>query len=207
MSVLVFRLPEEVAFLDEKDNQMKKILAILLLSAMAPLGAADYQIDETHTNARFAIDHNKTSTNVGGFFGLSGMMSFDKAAKEGSIHITLPMSKLHTGSEHFTTHLKSSDIFDAERYPEIKFISTKFHFKGDKVRAVDGMLSMHGQTHPVRLKATKFNCYQSNMTKTEMCGGDFSVVLDRSKWGVNYLIDAGFPKEVLIKIQVEAAKK
>ena len=32
------------------------------------------------------------------------------------------------------------------------------------------------------------------MAKTEVCGGDFSTTIDRTKWGVNYLVDAGMTK-------------
>ncbi len=63
--------------------------------------------------------------------------------------------------------------------------------KGNKVSSVDGTLTLLGQTHPVTLKATKFNCYNSPMLKTEVCGGDFETVIDRSKWGMNYL--GGWP--------------
>ena len=45
------------------------------------------------------------------------------------------------------------------------------------------------------------------MKKVEVCGGDFSAKLDRTQWGVDYLVDAGMTKEVDIVIQIEAAKK
>ena len=64
-----------------------------------------------------------------------------------------------------------------------------------------------GKTHPVTLKATKFNCYQSPMLKTEVCGGDFETVIDRTQWGMNYLVNAGMTKNVKLDIQIEAAKQ
>lgn len=73
--------------------------------------------------------------------------------------------------------------------------------------SVDGTLTLLGQTHPVTLKATKFNCYNSPMLKTEVCGGDFETVIDRSKWGMNYLVAAGMSKNVKLNIQIEAAKQ
>ena len=52
-----------------------------LCSAMlaSAASAAVYKVDEFHTNARFAIDHFNTSTNVGGIYGLTGNLEFDRA--------------------------------------------------------------------------------------------------------------------------------
>ena len=185
----------------------KTILCALLAATAAAATAADYQIDPHHANARFAIDHFGTSTNVGGFYQLEGTVKFDAAKRSGSIDITIPLNKLQPGSEHFTKHLLSADIFNAEKHPNIRFVSDKFHFVGKKVSAVSGLLTMNGKTQPVTLKANKFNCYQNPMKKVETCGGDFSATLDRSKWGVNYLVDAGMTKTVGIQIQIEAFKQ
>ena len=117
------------------------------------------------------------------------------------------MKNLQTGSDAFTHHLKSADLFNAEKFPEMRFVSSKFHFSGNRVTAVDGQLTLLGQTHPVRFTAQKFNCYESPMLKTQVCGGDFTATIDRTKWGMNYLVDAGMTKNVTLTLQVEAAKQ
>lgn len=186
-------------------------LTLVVLAMAGVVNAGTYEVDEFHTNARFAIDHFNTSTNVGGFYGLTGEMAFDLLAKTGKIDITIPMDKLQTGSEHFTNHLKSPDLFDVEKHPTMRFVSEKFNFIGKgkytKLRSVDGHLTLLGQTHPVRLTAKKFGCYDSPMFKKEVCGGDFSTTIDRTKWGMNYLVDVGMTKNVRIDIQIEAVKK
>lgn len=188
--------------------------AKIALTALALAGVAHagtYEVDSYHTNARFAIDHFNTSTNVGGFYGLKGTLDFDLTAKTGKIDITIPVANLQTGSDAFTGHLKSADLFNAEKHPTMRFVSSKFNFVGKgkkaKLRSVDGHLTLLGQTHPVRLTATKFGCYNSPMLKTEVCGGDFSTTIDRTKWGMNYLVDVGMSKNVRIDIQIEAGKK
>lgn len=187
---------------------MKRTLSALLLSAAAfGAHAADYALDPFHTNARFAIDHFGTSTNVGGFYGLNGKMTFDPAKKTGSLDLVIPISSLQTGSKEFTGHLLSNDLFQAEKYPEMRFVADKFHFSAGKVKAVDGQLTLLGRTHPVRLNADKFNCYQSPMLKTQVCGGDFSATIDRTRWGMDYLVAQGMSKQVKLNIQVEAARQ
>ncbi|AAW89292.1 YceI family protein [Neisseria gonorrhoeae] len=186
---------------------MKKIIFAALAAAAVGTASATYKVDEYHANVRFAIDHFNTSTNVGGFYGLTGSVEFDQAKRDGKIDITIPVANLQSGSQPFTGHLKSADIFDAAQYPDIRFVSTKFNFNGKKLVSVDGNLTMRGKTAPVKLKAEKFNCYQSPMAETEVCGGDFSTTIDRTKWGVDYLVNAGMTKNVRIDIQIEAAKQ
>ena len=188
---------------------MKQILVFAAFTAaMADTAsAATYKIDPHHANARFAIDHFATSTNIGGFYNLAGTMEFDQAKRSGSIDLRIPVNTLQSSSNDFTQHLKSADLFNAEKHPEIRFVSTRFHFQGNKVSRVDGKLTMLGQTHPVSLKASKFNCYQSPMLKTEVCGGDFEATIDRTKWGMDYLVSAGMSKNVKLNIQIEAAKQ
>lgn len=191
--------------------KLSHVFGAALLGLTVTAHAATYEIDAAHTNARFAIDHFNTSTNVGGFFGLTGSMEFDKEARKGKIDITIPIDSLQTGSEAFTGHLKSADLFNAEAHPNMRFESTKFNYVGKgkarKLPSVDGNLTLLGQTHPVRLKANKFKCYDSPMAKAEVCGGDFSTTIDRTKWGMDYLVAMGMAKKVRIDIQVEAVKQ
>ena len=185
----------------------KAFLLATLLAAVGAAHAAEYKIDPMHTYARFAIDHFGTSTNVGGIFGITGSMSFDRAKHTGSIDVKLPLANLQSSSEQFTHHLKSADLFNAEKFPEMRFQSTKFHFSGNRLTAVDGNLTLLGKTQPVRLRARKFNCYNSPMLKTEVCGGDFTTTIDRTKWGMDYLVKMGMTKNVRLDIQIEAAKQ
>ena len=186
---------------------MKQALFIAALLAAGAANAANYEVDTFHTNARFTIDHFGTSSNVGGIYGLKGNMQFDLAKRTGSIDIALPLANLQTGSQDFTHHLQSADLFNAEKFPEMRFVSTKFNFNGKKLVSVDGKSTLLGKTQPVKLTASKFNCYPNPMLKTEVCGGDFSTTIDRTKWGMNYLVKEGMAKNVRIDIQIEAAKK
>lgn len=181
------------------------LLAALTLAGMA--NAQTYTIDAMHTHARFAIDHMGTSTNHGGFYNLTGELQFDKKAKKGYIDITIPTANLDTGIQMFNEHLKSADFFDVANHPTARFVSSKWYFKGNKVTRVDGHLTLMGKTHPVSLRATKFNCYQNPMLKAESCGGDFVATIDRTKWGVDKYADMGVTKKVALNIQIEAYKK
>ena len=177
------------------------------LAAAMPAMAADYVTEPTHTHASFEISHFGAAVNRVRFDKEEGKIQFDPAAKTGHVDLTIDASSLNSGVAPFDAHLKGSDIFDVEKYPTIKFVSDKFHFKGDKVSAVDGQLTIKGKTHSVTLKANQFACYQSPMLKREVCGGDFSATIDRTQWGLDYGMGMVAGKEVKLIATVEAVRQ
>jgi polyisoprenoid-binding protein YceI len=181
-------------------------VATLLASATAAQ-AADYAIDPTHTFVTFEIGHFGTTTNRGRFDKKEGTVQFDRAAKTGKVNISIDTTSVNTGTPGFDKHLQSADLFDAAKFPTIKFASDKFVFSGDKVSEIAGNLTLLGKTQPVTLKANQFNCYENPMIKREVCGGDFETTIDRTAFGMAYGVDWGFPKNVRLVVQVEAVKQ
>ncbi|MBB6559226.1 polyisoprenoid-binding protein YceI [Acidovorax soli] len=192
----------------------KSSFALLALAAAAVLstGAAQaqsaaYAIDPTHTFVTFEIGHFGATTNRGRFDKKEGTVQFDRAGKTGKVEITVDTTSINSGTPPFDKHLQSADLFNAAKYPTIKFVSDKFSFNGDKVSEVSGQLTLLDKTNPVTLKATQFNCYQSPMLKREVCGGDFEATIDRTQWGLDYGVQYGFPKNVRLVVQIEAIKQ
>jgi len=189
----------------------KSILALAaataLLANVAQAESATYAFDPSHTYVTFEIGHFGTSTNRGRFDKKEGSAQLDKAAKSGKVEVTIDTTSVNTGFDAFNKHLQSADLFDAAKYPTIKFSGDKFTFSGDKVSQISGNLTLLGKTQPVTLKANQFNCYENPMIKREVCGGDFETTIDRTQFGMNYGIDWGFPKDVRLVIQVEAVKQ
>lgn len=187
---------------------MKKLLlATAMIGLFSSTMAAEYQLDPGHTNARFNIDHFQTTTNHGGFYGIKGTVQFDPEAKTGALEITFNTNTLNTGAKDFDGHMSSADLLNVEQFPEMRFKSTQWVFEGNKPSEIKGELTMMGKTNPVTLTATKFNCYDNPMFNAEVCGGDFTATIDRTQWGIDFLVDAGIPKEVTIHIQAEAVKQ
>ncbi len=189
----------------------KTILAVAataaLFTSVAHAENATYAFDPSHTYVTFEIGHFGTSTNRGRFDKKEGTAQLDRAAKTGKVDVTIDTTSVNTGFDAFNKHLQSADLFDAAKYPTIKFSGDKFTFTGDKVSSIAGNLTLMGKTQPVTLKANQFNCYTSPMLKREVCGGDFETTLDRTAFGMNFGIDWGFPKDVRLVIQVEAIKQ
>lgn len=182
-------------------------VAATLLSGVAQAQTATYNLDPTHTFVTFEIGHFGTTTNRGRFDKKEGSVQLDKAGKAGKVEVTIDTTSINTGTPGFDKHLQSAELFDAAKYPTIKFVSDKFIFNGDKVAEIIGNLTLLGKTQTVTLKANQFNCYMSPMVKREVCGGDFETTIDRTAFGMNYGIDWGFPKNVRLVIQAEAVKQ
>ena len=102
--------------------------------------------------------------------------------------------------------IQGKDFFNVADYPTGSFVSDKFVFDGDKVSEVQGQLTLKGKTHPVVLKAMKFNCYINPLVKREVCGGDFETTILRSQWDILWGLQFGFEDAVKLIIQVEAIK-
>ncbi|WP_243456370.1 MULTISPECIES: YceI family protein [Psychrobacter] len=189
-------------------NRVLAFAAISALGMMSTVGqAATYELDPKHTAVRFFVDHFGTSTNAGGFYNLSGILEYAPKEQKGFIGITIPMGSLSTGLKEFDGHLKSADFFNIKEHPTAYFKSTNWQFDGNKVKSVTGDLTLLGQTHPVTLTATKFNCYDSPLLNAEACGGDFETTIDRTKWGLNTYTDGGMMKNIKLVVQVEGSKK
>jgi polyisoprenoid-binding protein YceI len=187
------------------------IIPLLLVSTIGDSHAASYSINPTNTHIRFAIERFQTSATTGGFYDIKGQLQYDPSRQTGDISLIIPIESLNTGNPSFNNSLTGPDFFDAKKFPSAQFKSTKWYFdqnkKSQQVTRVDGRLTLHGETHPISLKATNFDCYLSPSLKKDVCGGDFTATIDRTKWNINKLVWFGLTKNLNLNIKVEAARQ
>jgi polyisoprenoid-binding protein YceI len=193
-----------------------KRFAPLLVALLLPFGATaateTYTLDPTHTNPNFSVQHLGMSTVWGHFERATGKVVLDRAAKTGSVEVKIPTTTISTGDAKRTDgqrsrddHLRSSDFFNVAEFPDMTFKSTKLHFAGDKIRSVDGTLTLLGVSKPITLSASSFNCGANPMSKKDMCGGDLVASIKRSDFGMKYAVPA-ISDEVKLFIAVEGYK-
>jgi len=188
-----------------------KHLTLALLAAAVTTGAfaaADtYKVDPTHTYPSFEADHfGGLSVWRGKFNKTEGNIVFDKAAKTGSIDITIDAASIDFGNDKLNEHAKGGEMFDVAKFPNASY-KGKLVFKGDVPTSVDGQLTLHGVTKPVTLQINKFKCTVNPMSKKDTCGADASATFKRSDFGVSYGDSYGFNMDVKLAIQVEAVKQ
>ena len=186
----------------------KTLFAVLAISAALPFSAfaADsYTVDPTHTFPHFSISHLGFSTLQGRFDKTSGSITLDRAAKTGSVDITIEAASPSTGYSKRDDHLRSPDFFNTAEFPAISYKSTRLNFKGDALVSVEGNLSMAGVSKPVTLSIDAFKCGTNPMNKKEECGAAASAQIKRSDFGIKYGLPA-IGDDVKLVFEIEAIK-
>ena len=181
-----------------------KLLLLSLLSSLAlPAAALDYVIDPGHTYASFEIDHLGFSTQRGQFNRTSGQVGFDLEQRRGHIDITIEAASLDTGLALRDDILRGDAWFNVEAFPNILFRSQHFIFDQEKPVAVEGSLTLLGETRPMRLEISRFKCGFNLANRKRGCGADAEGVIHRSEFGLQNSIPL-IGDEVRLRIQVEA---
>lgn len=188
---------------------MKKfalVVALASLSAAAVAAPETFNIDPGHTLPRFEYNHLGYSFQQHRFDKTSGKIVLDRAARTGSVDVTIDTKSVNTGYALFNGHIQGEDFFHTEKYPTITFKSTSVKFDGDKPVAVDGNLTIKGVTKPVTLTVTNFHSMPHPMLKKDAIGANAVAKVKRSDFNMSknvpYVSD-----EVTLSIAVEAVKE
>lgn len=192
---------------------MKQATRMMLIAAtFAALSSSvfaapeTFVIDNSHTFPSFSYSHFGYSKQLSRFDKTTGTIVLDKAAKTGSVDVTIDTTSVNTGSTLFNEHIQGADFFDTAQYPTATFKSTKVHFKGDKPVAVDGDLTIKGVTKPVTLKMESFHLMPHPMLKKDALGANAVTKVKRSEFNMGkYTPHVG--DDVTIEIAVEAIKQ
>lgn len=188
---------------------MKRIALIALTASLSlPAFAAPetYVVEGTHTFPSFSYTHLGFSTQQSRFDKTSGKITIDRAAKTGSLDVSIDAKSVNTGVDVFNGHLKGEDYFNVEKFPVITFKSSNFKFDGEKPATINGELTIKGITKPVTLAVTSFNCAPHPFTKKEVCGANASTRIKRSEFNAGKNAPA-VSDEVTLNIAVEAIKE
>jgi polyisoprenoid-binding protein YceI len=190
-------------------NKLALVVSACTLSAVSAAAFAapeTYNIDPTHTFPRFEYNHFGYSNQQHRFDRTSGKIILDRAAKTGSVDVTIDAKSVNTGYALFNGHIQGEDYFNTEKYPAITFKSTAVKFDGDKPVAVDGNLTIKGVTKPVTLTVTNFHSMPHPMLKKDALGANAAAKVKRSEFNmgknVPYVGD-----EVTLNIAVEAIRE
>ncbi len=185
-------------------NQVLSAAALTAAFATSAFAApVTYGAEPNHTYANFSYNHQGLSTQISKFSKTSGTVVYDKAAKTGSVDITIDMTSVDTGSGLFNGHIQGADFLDTAKFPTATFKSTKVVFDGDKPAAIEGNLTIKGITKPVTLKVTHFVNMEHPMAKKDAIGANASTVIKRTEFNAGkYAPYVG--DELTITVSLEA---
>lgn len=186
----------------------KAITLGLAVASVATLSLAKpvaYQIDPTHTATVFSWNHFGFSTPSANFSDIQGTINVDNAKPaNSSVNVTIPLSSLNTNVKALDEHLKTADFFDAAKYPNITFKSTKVQALGKNKYRITGNLTVKDVTKPVVLDAVLNKQGVHPMTKAESIGFNATTSFNRSAFGVGaYVPNVG--DKITVNITTEAS--
>lgn len=132
---------------------MKAIWLGLVSCLALPSFGSTWEIDDSHTAAKFKIRHLMVSNVYGQITGAKGTLEInDKDATKTTGTVSLDIATINTNNEKRDAHLKNEDFFEVTKYPNITYqIKKVSKAKGGKY-TMEGDLTVKGITKPITLK-------------------------------------------------------
>lgn len=164
-------------------------LAFSLMAGAAVAQPVAYEFDKSHANLSFTYSHLGYSTTDGRFGNWEGSLLIDKETpSNSSVEFTIDIDSLDTFWADRDTHLKSADFFDAAKFPQATFKSTKVEQTGEQQLEVTGDLTIKGITKPATLTVNVTAMGEHPMAKKEAAGFAVTTVVKRSDYGMDLYV-------------------
>ncbi|MCG6035993.1 MULTISPECIES: YceI family protein [Acinetobacter calcoaceticus/baumannii complex] len=179
-------------------------LAVALASSVTLAAPVDYKIDPTHTATVFSWNHFGFSTPSANFSDIQGVIKVDNAKPaNSSVNVTIPLSSVNTNVPALDKEFQEEAWFNAAKYPNITFKSTKVETKDKKHFKITGDLTVKGVTKPVVLDAVLNKQGEHPMAKVPAIGFNATTSFKRSDFGLgNYVPNVG--DKITVNITTEA---
>ena len=185
----------------------------MALGPSTPLAEASYTMDPMHAGVGFEITHMGLSRVTGRFGKFSGTVREDEGdLTKSSVTFTAQVDSIDTAVPPRDAHLKTAEYFDAAKFPEMSFKSTKIE-KTAGGYAMTGDLTLKGKTKSVTIPFKHYG-------PTKAAGGQPSrigvvaepITIRRSDFGVGgtgAMPDGTMPlsDEVTVRISFEAVRE
>ena len=167
---------------------MQKIVFFLLfLFIMGPAQAIGQQwnLDPAHTNFYFEVKHTYAGVR-GQFTEFSGDVYFDpENLGKSKFDFVIKVNSIDTKIGKRDTHLRSPDFFDAKRFPEMVFKSSRVSWTGGNKFIVDGKLTIKGVTKDLVLEFDYLGQKDNPLKPGQLVAGlDARLTLDRLAYKV-----------------------
>lgn len=167
-----------------------------------------YSLDPSHSTVEFTVRHLMISKVRGRFAAFQGSIELAPGSDVPQrINVSIETNSIDTREEQRDNHLRSADFFDAEKYPNMAFESTRIEGNADDFR-VTGNLTLHGVTKEVTLKG-EFEGRASDPWGGRRVGYTAQTTINRKDFGLswNQALETGgvmVSDEVRIELNVQA---
>jgi polyisoprenoid-binding protein YceI len=175
------------------------------------MATTNWAFDPTHSELGFKIKHLMITNVSGSFKNFEvDVQTEDDDFTTARIVAKADMASISTNNEQRDAHLRNSDFFEADTYPEMVFQSSRIEKVDDETFYLHGDLTLKGITKPVSLTVE-----HSGLTKDPWGGERTGFVvtgkIKRSEWGINFngVLETGgvmLGEEVKIHSEIQLVK-
>jgi polyisoprenoid-binding protein YceI len=169
-----------------------------------------WKLDPVHSIVEFSAKHLMITTVKGRITDVEGTIYTDeKDPKNSSVEATLKAISIDTRTDQRDQHLRSADFLNVEKFPEIKFRSTRI--EGSKAEfKLTGDLTIRDVTKPITLDV-QFEGETKDPWGGLRVGFSAKGKIDRRDWGLtwNQALETGgvvVGNDIKIELEVQAVK-
>lgn len=179
-------------------------LALALVACAAVAHPLDYRIDTVHSQVLFSADHDGYSKPVGRLAIARGWLRFDPDDWSASkVVADIDLASADLGDKGWNAAVMGRNFLDAAKFPAAHFESVAVTRTGEHTGMLDGKLTLHGVTLPVKVDFTVNRVGATLFGFETIAGFSGSAQLDRMQFGMS-----AFPKaigtDVTIRLEIEA---
>ena len=182
-------------------------LSIASAGSAQAAGVETYAIDPVHTRVVFLVEHAGFSHAMGAISGSSGTLRFDRDDwRSASLDVTVPVSRLDLGDAKWNAAVLASNLLDAKRHPEARFVSQQVDGVDADHARVCGELTLRGVTGPLCMDVT-FNALKRHPLPPfhRTAGFSATATLSRKAFGITAWPNV-IGDEVRLLIEAEAVR-
>ena len=140
-----------------------------------------WNLDPVHSSVGFAVTHSGVMTFRGSF------KDVDAKLVDGRLEGVVKVASVVVDDENLVGHLQTPDFFDAEQFPELRFVSKTIEPEGGRV-SIEGDLTLRGVTRPVEITGTVTGPITDGYGNQRL-GLDLETTVNRRDYGINWGAD------------------
>ena len=168
-----------------------------------PLAPGTWTADPTHSTVGFTVRHLGLSKVRGRFDGVEAALVVGDTLVASAVTAVVDMSTVSTGNTDRDAHLQSSDFFNSEANPTMKFASTTIEGDGEEYTMV-GDLTINGVTRSVEFDVEFFGSSIFPMDQSTRAGFSATSSISRKDFGIEFNVPLGGDKVMISdKVAIE----
>ncbi len=170
-----------------------------------------WNLDTAHSGINFSARHMVFAKVRGRFGTWTGKAKLDpRDLTRSSVEVEIDGASIDTGLADRDAHLRSPDFLDVERFPKLRFESTRVEKAGGDRYRIHGELTIRDVTRPVVLDA-EYGGQATDPWGNQRIAFTATTSIDRGDFGLqwNQVLEAGgvlVGQRVDIEIEVQAVQ-